>query len=302
MSNPFAHPSSKKLLGCVADVFKKKKVFQRRDRHIIFVCGGVVRAWSRSMRNRFLKYSPNSLQQYRFFLAEAASKDLTHHSGPEFLNLVDFETLIAKISDCILLFLESAGSIGELGAFINSKTAVKKLLVVNDVNKQKDSFINVGLLDKVNTKSDFKAVILLNRNRPNFGLVEQRLTSRLSTKSGKNFEFKNFTQFTPQEQLYLVFQIIYIFKALKYESIVHCVKDIFKDANRKRIRHLLSVLIATEYIERKGDDLEYFAPTTRSEPFLDFRNYDVRDLQAIAAGFFKKYHKETYRLLAQVVS
>jgi len=302
MPNPFAHPSSKRLLGLVSDIFRTKVVFQRKDRYIVFVCGGPVRAKSRSMRYRFLKYSQSTLRQYRFFLVEAATRDLTQHNDPEFINLAAFETLVAEIADCIILFIESPGSIGELGFFANSKTAVKKLLVVNDVKRQNDSFINIGLVDKVNTKSDFKAVIWLDRSKPDFLPIEKRLISRLPAKSGKKFEFKKFAELTPKQQLYVLFQIIYIFKALRFESIVHCLKDIFENVRKKRIRYLLSVLISIQYIERKGDDLEYFVPTKRAEPFLDFRNYDVRDLQATAVKFFKEHHNETYRLLAEVAS
>ncbi|RLB37416.1 MAG: hypothetical protein DRH12_14380, partial [Deltaproteobacteria bacterium] len=140
MSTPFNHPSGQRLLGVVSKVFRNKEVFERKDRHIIFVCGGPVRSRSRSMRYRFLKYSQKSLSQYRFFLAEAATKDIVEHNEPEFINLVDFERLVAETSDCIILFIESPGSIGELGYFVNNKETVKKLLVVNDVRKQKESF------------------------------------------------------------------------------------------------------------------------------------------------------------------
>jgi len=303
MSIPFAHPSGQRQLGIVSDAFRTKKVFQRKDRHIVFVCGGPVRVRSRSMRYRFLKYSQKSLSQYRFFLAEAATKDLIEHNEPQFINLVDFESLVAQISDCIILFLESPGSIGELGYFVNTKETVKKLLVINDVKKQKDSFINNGLLDKVNEKSAFKAIIWLDRGRPDFLPVKKRLETRLPAKQGKRFKFEKFSKLRPQQQLYVVFQILHIFGALRFESLVYCLKHIFEGfVKESRVRHLVSVLVSIEYLERAGDDLQYFIPARKAEPFLEFRNYDVRDLRARTINFFKMHHFETYQLLAETAS
>jgi hypothetical protein len=297
MISPFAHPSSVKLLGRVSEVFQSKKVFQRKDRHIVFVCGGSVQLRSRSKRASFLRYSQSSLNNFRIFLAETATKDLSQHEE-SFINIADFETLIAEVSDCIIIFPESAGSIAEIGFFTNSIKAVKKLLVINDFKKQSDSFINIGLIDKINKKSIFRSTIPIDFSHPEFSAIKDRLISRCPARTAKRLHFRNFSQFDTQQKLYIIFQIVFIFKAMKLEYIIECLSKVFgKVKNRKQIKYLISILIAANYLERKGDDLEYFIPTKTAEPFLEFRNYDINDLQADAVSFFEKYDKETYKVI-----
>jgi hypothetical protein len=301
MSDPFAHPSSDKLLGSFFDLFQYERIFQRKDRHIVFLCGGPVKAKSRSMRYRFLKFSKYRLPNFRLFLAESATKDLTQHGEPEFVNLADFESVIGEIADCIVIFVESPGSIAELGFFVHNPKTLKKLLVVNDMNRQKkDSFINVGLVDKINSKSLFKPVILTRVKDPDFSFVEQRLESRLPVKTGKRFEHKKFSKLTPRERLFVVFQTIFVMRALRFDSVKYCINRVFGYANEKKLRHLLSILIAIEYVERKGESPEYFVPRKKAEPFLDFRN--MNRMHAAVADYFREHHRETYNILGEVAN
>jgi hypothetical protein len=63
---------------------------------------------------------------------------------------------------------------------------------------------------------------------------------------------------------------------------------------------LLSILVAVNYLERKGDDLEYFVLTSNAKPFLEFRNFDINELQADAVSFFEKNHSETYNIIQEI--
>ena len=166
MSDPFSHPSSTKLLGDIKNILNSKDIFQRLDRHLIFVCGGPMSKDPPTMRDQFIQYSFKELQQFRVFLVESATQDLTQYNKPEFFNIADIETLVADISDCIILFPESVGSVAEVGYFANSTKIIKKLMVVNDVKYQNDSFLNIGILDKINSYSLFKPVILANFDQP----------------------------------------------------------------------------------------------------------------------------------------
>ncbi len=61
-----------------------------------------------------------------------------------------FEGLIAEVSDEIVLIVESAGTICELGAFSFSDKINKKIFVLNDLKHEEDnSFINRGPIKKL---------------------------------------------------------------------------------------------------------------------------------------------------------
>jgi len=293
---PFTHPSSTQLLERVKNIFRTKNIRQRKDRHIIFLCGGPIKPRARSVRNRFLKYSDIALPQFRIFLAEHASKDLSRHNQPEFVNLADFESFATEFADCVIVFPESAGSIAELGYFTHNKKIIRKLLVVNDSNKQNDSFINIGLIDKINHKSDFRQTILIDYKDPEFLTIKQRLLDRLPTQQSSKFVYKQFDKLKSYQELFVVFQIVYLFRALKFNNIVYCISEIFGNAREKKIRFLLSILISAKYIERAGDDLDYFIPASNVTPFLEFRSYDINNLIAEILLFYQKVHLESYNI------
>jgi hypothetical protein len=298
MNSAFDVLSSQSLFDSVVKVFSSKIIYQTRDRHIIFLCGGPVSPHSMSMRHRFINFSKESLTEFRIFLAEDAATDLIKHSDePDFLNIAVFESIIAEISDCIILFPESPGSIAEMGFFSNSKSAIKKLLVVNDFSKQGDSFINVGIVDKINSKSIFRQMIWIDYGNPNFETIAQRLRDRLPIKTGKRFEFKGFSELTMPQKLFVIFQIIYIFRALSFGDIVFCLEKIFGKCKEKQVKHLLSILIAAKYVERKGYGDEFFVVSPLAKPFLEFRHYDIQDLQAKITSFFQKNKLENLRVL-----
>ncbi len=301
MSFAFSHPSNVMLLGRVFDAFNSNFIWQRKDRHILFVCGGPVKSFSRSFRNRFIKYSRKELKEFRVFLSESATKDLSYYSEePEFLNIADFETLVAEIADSIIIFPESAGSFAELGFFTNNDDAIKKILVINDIRKQKDSFINIGLIDRINSISHLKPTILLDKGNPDFNQVKERLNSRLKTKNRKVYKYNGFKEISMKQRLYMIFQIVYIFRALSFRSIVYCLQDIFGEVSEKQIKHLLSILVAAGYLNRDAIYKDYFVPMVKVEPFLEFPDTVLNNLQAAATDFYMQYHSETYEILRRL--
>ena len=73
MTRQFAHPSGKRLLGEVRDLFLKKDIFFSLAPHIVFVCGGTKRS---AFRSRFLTYLGKKSPKVQPFLAEKAVKNL----------------------------------------------------------------------------------------------------------------------------------------------------------------------------------------------------------------------------------
>ena len=139
--------SAKALLLELRDVFRDKEIFFSLGRHIVFVCGGTKRT---AFRSRFLTYARKHNPGLRIFLAEEAVNNLLSHNKPEFINLAQFEDLVASLFDSILIFPESPGSIAELGFFSNSERLQQKILIANNSALQDDSFINLGPIALIN--------------------------------------------------------------------------------------------------------------------------------------------------------
>lgn len=122
-------------------------------RPILFLCGGRISAGSRppaSLRGTLvaLLAKREKLLFSRVILAESAAT--WNRSNKHFPNLVDLEEHLAELSSLILLVVESAGSIAELGAFSFTDVLRRKLFVVLEASFDNDqSFIREGPIEKL---------------------------------------------------------------------------------------------------------------------------------------------------------
>ncbi len=76
-------------------------------------------------------------------------------------DLLIFEDDIAKTSSLIVIFLESPGSIAELGLFCNIEALNSKLIVIapSEETKNKNSFIYLGPITFLREKSENSVAI-----------------------------------------------------------------------------------------------------------------------------------------------
>jgi hypothetical protein len=112
---------------------------------IVFLCGGAMDHELPSpavLRDAFFRTAASAGAPYTIVLAEAA-KPLTSDGG--YNNLLSFESDIAQVVGLILLFVESAGSLAELGAFAALDAVAPSLLaVLDDHYYDQGSFVRDG--------------------------------------------------------------------------------------------------------------------------------------------------------------
>lgn len=273
MGHPFSHPKGKELLKRVADLFRSASAYISEHSHIAFVCGGSIR--KDSLRRRFCAYSREALPNLRVFLAEVAQKDLLSNNEPSFYPITEFEQLISEVADCIVLFPESPGSYSELGFFANIPTVRAKLLVANDASLQgQDSFISLGPIHLIDSHSHFKPTIQLDTQNPNFELIKSRLEQRIPSRNRRKFYFQPHPNIDAKERFFCIFEIVRLFPFLDLEGVVFAYKSIFRNAKPTEIKQFISILVAAEYLQRKGSDSELFYANDAIPPFLDFENFD----------------------------
>ena len=136
------------------------KIRVEKTSPIVLLCGGVVKEKERpsdpdlpiySVRGAIKEAFPN----YELFRPE----EIQHwQSDAVYQNLMDFEADLASICTVVVIILESAGSIAELGAFSQLEELSEKLIVIksDDFNHPKyaDSFINLGILRYLSRKNE----------------------------------------------------------------------------------------------------------------------------------------------------
>jgi hypothetical protein len=132
------------------------------------------------LRDAFLRAAKTSGANYRIILAEEA-KPLTTEAG--YNNLLSFRSDIAELVGLILLFVESAGSLAELGAFAALEEVAPKLLaVLNDFHYGQSSFVRNGPLKFLENEHGDESILVLDRAHVGLGV-----DGKIEKSDGTNF-------------------------------------------------------------------------------------------------------------------
>lgn len=129
--------------------------------NIIFLCGGATATdptLPLSARDYFSRHLQQNLPEIfkRVKLAETINNWLI---GDVFSDLLELEEHCADISDLIILFVESPGSIAELGVFAASSVLEPKILaIVNNSHPRYGSFIADGPLRRLRAKANSRVL------------------------------------------------------------------------------------------------------------------------------------------------
>jgi hypothetical protein len=172
MTQLFSTEPGRKLLASLRDIFTNKRIYQRQDRFIVFVCGGKE---ENSFRQQFIDWAQSNLPEFICLKAEDALKDTFAGEGRAFVNLTTFESIVASVADCVLIFLESAGSYAEVGFFAAHPEIRAKTLVVNHYDFQIEvSFLNQGPIDTINRESILK-LLFIKHDIGDLAMIRQHL-------------------------------------------------------------------------------------------------------------------------------
>lgn len=144
----------------------RAKIHVQAPTEVVFLCGGICSNINEpvplSLRDAFLKISSNpAIQGKDVFRAE----DITVLSvfSEAYTDLLAFETHLAEITELIILFCESEGSLAELGAFAMVREISSKILVViRDGHWEKDSFVRLGPLRAIENSHGSTAIYVLD--------------------------------------------------------------------------------------------------------------------------------------------
>ena len=157
---------SKLFENALIEIFEKVSIEKERlnvSSLGFFVCGGPVDAANPcppSFRDRFYSYTAKNYPHIHksIVLAENFQDYFKENAYPD---LLVFEDEIANISSQVIIFLESPGSLVELGIFCNKSNFYKKLLIVapEDKTSGEDSFIYLGPLENIRKKEPSSVLI-----------------------------------------------------------------------------------------------------------------------------------------------
>lgn len=290
------HRADKRLDHVSKVVLTTTKV--RLDPPVVFMCGGNADVRvdpPRSTRGAFLKYlarnDPAMLENIR--LAEDF-KDWNH--GAAYHDLMIFEDDIAHIASLIVIFLESAGSLAELGVFARNKRINNKILVfVSDDHFNQDSFIRYGPLDHLIKikETSVCAYPLVDGVINNFADVKSDIDLALSGgRAEVGFDVSN-----EGHVAFYIYQVISIFKALLLTEVEEYVGRHFVGYKREKIKRLLFLLLKFDYIVQvKRGHSDFYCPNKLNERVVFGGRFDKVTAAVDAMRYYMDTPSESRRL------
>jgi len=300
MSELFSNHAGEQLLKSLRQIFQEKRIFRRHDRFIMFVCGGALQEGDRFLRKRFIEWAALDLPEFVCLLAEEALSDSFAGEGRGFVNLGKFESVVADIADCVVIFPESPGSFAEVGFFANSTKVRKKTLVVNPLLIQaKDSFLNLGPIDTIGTFSFLKPTVWLGEQQPpDFTPIGLRLKERV-TRPGhrERLPYQVFREFDFKQKLLVVFEVLRFLRLASFKTLLHALEVCFSGRPQpQELKHILRILLAAKFIRRDTDSGHFRVVPGVS--LIEIEHFEVEVVFAQVNYFYQKYSKELYDALS----
>ncbi|WP_233623400.1 retron St85 family effector protein [Citrobacter braakii] len=237
---------------------------------VVFVCGGPMLPVYSSLRERIFTYTASHDEKLHDSLVLAENfKD--YFKDGAYSDLMQFEEDIANISTLIVICLESAGSLVELGLFVNRKSLAQRLLVIvpaeeveENLEKKtpaRSSFIYLGPLEHLK-RLDADSVAIYpwpdskSSKYQEIDLIIHDVNKRLnSVKKTEKFNGNNTGHLA-----ILIFEIILLTEPIKLTEIewtLLCMEIEFDRNLVSRLLYLLDIMNLVSFMPYSGTDYYY---------------------------------------------
>ncbi|HEY1648921.1 MAG TPA: retron St85 family effector protein [Terracidiphilus sp.] len=296
-NKPLTHPGAQRIR---AELIRglSENFYIHRLRRIVFVCGGEIDPAKANLRSDFVIWAQKNIESDALILLSETAYRAATEIGKSFINIAIFEELLASISDCVLIFPESAGSYSEVGIFAVTDSIRNKTLIANDSSHEKnDSFLNLGPIHAINTVSLFTPSVDFDSSRGADPSFAERIWKRVKDRT-KKFEVSrrpdiiHFVDMSPVDRIAIVSWILNIAGISKFGDLLDIVRAVYKKHARdsKKLKETLGLLLAIEQISMPANELY----RTKSRP--DFQLSVSIDEAKLMAQFRIFWIKEFPRL------
>jgi hypothetical protein len=243
--------------------------FRRLD-PVVFLCGGAGSKSRDALRDYLKKYSPD----LDVFYAERVWESIAKLGERDALQM---EADLAELADIVIVIVESAGTIAELGAFSVSEPLRKKLLpLVDEKYQHESSFLATGPLRWIDNESDFKPTIYTSLKFITTAAdkIEDRLKRIPASHSVKVSDLAA----SPKHLLFFICDLIAVIYPATIPMIVHYLTQISPSlvSSKINIPTLVGLAVAMDLLRRYelttsvSPSEAYFAPADpggASRPF-----------------------------------
>jgi hypothetical protein len=275
---------------------------------IIFLCGGkldVAGGNGVSARNSLLYHLATNNHPIHDSITIAEKFD-DWMNGAIYDDLLEFESDIAGISSVIVLILESAGALTELGLFVADKQLKKKTIAfISATHYQENSFVRLGPIKHIKEKVNDKHVCTYNWDVHRIATLTSDEVELMRLDLESITEDLNETEtLDPANNGHLalvISELIKTFKALLLSEIVEYISVISgRKILQKKVRRSLFLLEKFGLVEiKRSGNSDYFVPamTSINIPRIDFSgSFNIATALLQSSAFYETTEKESRRL------
>lgn len=278
----------------------------------IFLCGGIIRGEDEPLASArhyaVLKFDATQRLANRPVIIAERMTDILNDG--EFHNLLEFEEHIAALCSCIIIFLESPGSIAELGSFAVMPHVSPKLLVFCEQRfdtSASPSFIFLGplaSLRKLNVES--VQVFPMEAQEGTSFMVKKELLDECwedieEAIHGSLKRSVTESSFDPSQishQMLLVVALTGLCIALTSLELEECLKIFGVTLSIKHLHRMLRMLERFKLVARMPYGSQNFFFSLKDDPLFIFRSsspdgaiFDHVRFKADAASFYNEKDK-----------
>lgn len=216
---------------------------------------------------------------------------LDHHAGlkdllifPESYNdwsdfatytdLLLFERDLGHLTGAVLIFLESAGSIAELGAFSQIDSLSERLIVVvTQNNHPARSFISLGPIRSIEeTKKHPHSICVIPDVKPHALTAHiPVIFETLEKKRKRDDAVQTFNKSNPQHEILLLLDLINLFLVIQKTELQQLAQHFGIEMKLARLAQILFLLEKTQliYCQHYGNN-QYYVPRNFKKIYLDY--------------------------------
>jgi hypothetical protein len=264
----------------------KCKIKNRPD--LIFLCGGILPPDANgpfvSARDFFYRYllDENSRWTTRIKLAEKISA--WFRKDEAFPDLLQLENYLAGLAAATILFVESPGSIAELGAFAASDALrPKTLAVLNTFFDIKNSFIADGPAQRI--KGDNPQHVLYYEWNPTklnsaetqteFTEIARALIDSLRQEDAARKKLLSFDAKETGDTLLLVADLIRIAGVASKSDLADCLQILDLHSTKEAVDRYLSILQSIDFVVERRRSNQIFYVRGSSTVFVRYAYFEV---------------------------
>jgi hypothetical protein len=246
----------------------------------IFLCGGRTREKGsyQSARDYFYRHLKDKAPRIAERVNLAEDVNAWFHRD-EFPDLLELENYLADLADITVLFVESPGSIAELGAFAASDALrPKTLAVLNNFYDSDRTFISEGPVQKIkNENEELVHYYDWDPGRLNspatireFGEMARGLTAFLSKRDKSRRKQHGLDKEKHGHALLLVADLIAMAGVATTTDIADCLGGLGFDLRNKQLSRYLSLLESMSFISRVLRSNQAFYVSQSSKSYIRY--------------------------------